>query len=283
MKMIKELEFISLVSDTTFKYLYKNIKTREWIDNIIRKKFNLDLSNYELMDNESNTGNNVKDYRMDLKLKNEKETVIIEINNDYYEFLQSKNYQYLFREAGSMYDVGEDYSDKKTKLILFNNFKNKKSPEMKIGDFIFEDPINHITIDDIESYEIYLPNFKKVCYDSDEVDVSLSLFSATSFDEMRKLTKNPKDIEIIEELERLAMDEEFKIHYDQEAVRRKTENSIRKESYEKGLECGLEQGKEKKQIEIAQSMLKDGVSIESISKYTGLSIEELNKLNKENE
>lgn len=278
--MIKEeLEFISLVSDTTFKYLYKNIKTRKWIDNIIRKKFNLDLDNYELIDNESNTGNYVKDYRMDLKLKNNKETIIMEMNNDYYEFLQSKNYQYLFREAGSMYDVGEDYSDKKTKLILFNNFKNKKSPEMKIGNFIFEDPINHITIDDIESYEIYLPNFKKVCYDSDEVDVSLSLFFATSFDEMRKLTKNPKDIEIIEELERLAMDEEFKIHYDQEAVRRKTENSIRKESYEKGLEQGEEKGKEKKQTEIVRNLLKLGtISIEDISKATGLTIEEIKRL-----
>jgi len=32
---------------------------------------------------------------------------------------------------------------------------------------------------------------------------------------MRELTNNPKDIRIIEELERLAMDEEFKLHYKQ--------------------------------------------------------------------
>ena len=53
--MTTELEFILLVSDTTFKYLYKNIKTRKWIDDIIRKKFSLDLSNYELVDSECNT------------------------------------------------------------------------------------------------------------------------------------------------------------------------------------------------------------------------------------
>lgn len=276
--MTTELEFILLVSDTTFKYLYKNIKTRKWIDDIIRKKFNLDLSNYELADSESNTGNSVKDYRMDIKLRNGKETIIIEMNNDYYEFLQAKNYQYLFREAGSMYDVGEDYGDKKTRLILFNNFKNKKSPEIKTGNFIFEDPLNHITIDDIESYEIYLPNFKKICYDSDEVDVSLSLFSATSFDEMRELTQNPKDIEVIKELERLAMDEEFKIHYDQEAVRKKTENSIRKESYEKGLVQGIEQGIEQKNMEIVKNMLKKNIDIKTISECTGLPVEDINNL-----
>ena len=280
--MTTELEFILLVSDTTFKYLYKNIKTRKWIDDIIRKKFSLDLSNYELVDSESNTGNSVKDYRMDIKLRNGKETIIIEMNNDYYEFLQAKNYQYLFREAGSMYDVGEDYGDKKTRLILFNNFKNKKSPEIKTGNFIFEDPLNHITIDDIESYEIYLPNFKKICYDSDEVDVSLSLFSATSFDEMRELTQNPKDIEVIKELERLAMDEEFKIHYDQEAVRKKTENSIRKESYEKGLvqgiEQGIEKGMEQKNVEIVKNMLRKNIDIKTISECTGLPVEDINNL-----
>ncbi len=276
--MTTGLEFILLVSDTTFKYLYKNIKTRKWIDDIIRKKFNLNLSNYELVDSESNTGNSVKDYRMDIKLRNGKETIIIEMNNDYYEFLQAKNYQYLFREAGSMYDVGEDYGDKKTRLILFNNFKNKKSPEIKTGNFIFEDPLNHITIDDIESYEIYLPNFKKICYDSDEVDVSLSLFSATSFDEMRELTQNPKDIEVIKELERLAMDEEFKIHYDQEAVRKKTENSIRKESYEKGLVQGIEQGIEQKNMEIVKNMLKKNIDIKTISECTGLPVEDINNL-----
>lgn len=230
------------------------------------------------MDSESNTGNSVKDYRMDIKLRNGKETIIIEMNNDYYEFLQAKNYQYLFREAGSMYDVSEDYGDKKIRLILFNNFKNKKSPEIKTGSFIFEDPLNHITIDDIESYEIYLPNFKKICYDSDEVDVSLSLFSATSFDEMRELTQNPKDIEVIKELERLAMDEEFKIHYDQEAVRKKTENSIRKESYEKGLVQGIEQGIEQKNMGIVKNMLKKNIDIKTISECTGLPVEDINNL-----
>ena len=132
------------------------------------------------------------------------------------------------------------------------------------------------------SYEIYLPNFKKICYDSDEVDVSLSLFSATSFDEMRELTQNPKDMEVIKELERLAMDEEFKIHYDQEAVRKKTENSIRKESYEKGLvqgiEQGIEKGMEQKNVEIVKNMLKKNIDIKTISECTGLPVEDINNL-----
>ena len=60
------------------------------------------------------------------------------------------------------------------------------------------DPNSKLVIEDIESFEIYLPNFKKICYDSNEVDVSLALFSANSYDEMRKLTANPKDFVVFD-------------------------------------------------------------------------------------
>ena len=265
--------FVSLLSDTTFKYLYKNIDTRSWLQTIIKEVFLLDITDYQLTDNESNTGNKVKDYRMDLKLVNGKNTIIIEMNKEYYEFIDSKNYQYLYREAGSLYDIGEDYHNRKTKLISFNNYRNKKIPSLKMGSYVFIDPKTKLRIEDIESYEIYLPNYKKVCYDSSELEVSLSLFSADSFDKMRKLTNNPRDIKIIEELERLAMDEEFKLHYNAEAVKRKTENSIKKESYRHGLEDGSKQEK----LEIAQAMLNERLDMQLISRTTGLSVEEIEK------
>ena len=274
--------FVSLLSDTTFKYLYKNIDTRSWLQTIIKEVFLLDITDYELTDNESNTGNKVKDYRMDLKLVNGKNTIIIEMNKEYYEFIDSKNYQYLYREAGSLYDTGEDYQDRKTKLISFNNYRNKKIPSLKMGSYVFIDPKTKLRIEDIESYEIYLPNYKKVCYDSSELEVSLSLFSADSFDKMRKLTNNPRDIKIIEELERLAMNEEFKLHYNAEAVKRKTENSIKKESYRHGLEDGIEEGSKKEKLEIATNLLKLGnISIDDISKTTGLTVEEIEKLSED--
>ena len=247
----KKANFISSLSDTTFKYLFKNDDTREWLVNIIKEAFFLDISNYYLVDNESNTGNKVKDYRYDLKLSDGKNTIIIEMNQEYYKFLESKNYQYLYREAGNMYDTGEKYGNKKTKLISFNNYRNKELPYLKLGNYVLEDPNTYLRIEDIESFHLYLPNYKKVYYDSSELEVSLSLFSATSFEKMRELTNNQKDIKIIEELEKLAMDEEFKLHYNAEAVRRKIENSVKIESFQNGLEEGSKQEK----LEIAKNLL----------------------------
>ena len=272
------LKFISLCSDTTFKYLYKNEKTRKWFNYLIKEKFNLDLNDYILVDNELNTGNDIKDYRLDLKLEKGNNIVIIEMNQTYYNFLDNKNYQYLYRIAGSRYDRGEEYITKPTKLVLFNYFKNKKIPEMKLANYVLEEVETKLRINDIESYEIYLPNYKKVCYDSSEVDISLSLFSCDSYESMRGITNNPKDIEIIEELEKLAMNEKFIYEYDREAVQRKTENSIRSEGRLEGKEEGRREGKIESQIEIAKTMLADGLEIDSISKYTGLSKEKIEKL-----
>ena len=56
---------------------------------------NIDLIGWKLIDNEENTGSKVKDYRLDIKLEKGNEIVIIEMNKDYYEFLENKNYQYL--------------------------------------------------------------------------------------------------------------------------------------------------------------------------------------------
>lgn len=292
--MIKELEkenslqnsglrFISLCSDTAFKYLYKNEETRSWLNFIIKEKFNLDLTGFTLKDNELNTGNNIKDYRLDLVLEKDDSVIIIEMNQDYYDFLQVKNYGYLYRTAGIRFMSGEDYSSKRTKLILFNDFKNPKEPMNKTGNYMLMDPNSKLVIEDIESFEIYLPNFKKVCYDNDEVDVSLSLFSACSYDEMRELTSNPRDLNVIKELEKMAMEEAWVYAYDHEIVRKKTENSIRKESYEKGLEHGLEQGMEAgakdKQIEIAKLMLEKNIETNIISELTGLTVDEISELN----
>lgn len=63
--------FKGLCSDTTFKYLFKCDKTRKVLENILLKITNIDLSEYELMDNEINSGNQLKDFRLDIVLRKE--------------------------------------------------------------------------------------------------------------------------------------------------------------------------------------------------------------------
>ena len=100
------------------------------------------------------------------------------------------------------------------------------------------------------------------------------MFACTSFEEMKSKTNNPSDIRIIEELERLSMDNKFIFDYHCENDEKLTKLSIHDEGFNEGLQEGISQ----KTIEIAKNMLESNESIKTISKYTGLIQEEIEKL-----
>ena len=71
------------------------------------------------------------------------------------------------------------------------------------------------------------------------------------------------------------MDDYFRYMYNEKEVNERLMNSRYEEGLVHGFDQGKESGIEEKQIEIAKSMLKDNVENATISKYTGLTIEEI--------
>ena len=272
---MEENNFVSLVSDTTFKYLFKNNDTRAFLESIILSKTGVDLRNFNLTSEEDNTGNKVKDYRMDLVLNKDNEIVIIEMNSDYNKSQDIKNRQYLYRKAGRMFDKGNKYAeDINVKLIMFNNYYHKQDKNIKTVNYSLYDIRNKLKLNDIEIYEIYLPIYKKVCYDKcNLIDKRLWLFTCNSFKDMKQVT-DEISLRVIKELEVLSMNNEFRDEYDYENVQRKLMNSMKNEGYEEGVLAGSKD----KSIEIAKLMLKAGEPIDKIILYTKLSKDEIESL-----
>ena len=81
----------------------------------------------------------------------------------------------------------------------------------------------------------------------------------------------------MDELERLGLDDKFGLAYDNEMMQKKMINTARNWGYDDGKAEGLEEGKKT----VAKNLLNKGVSIDLVSESTGLSIEELEELNKE--
>ena len=86
----------------------------------------------------------------------------------------------------------------------------------------------------------------------------------------------------LDELERLAINDELGAVYDNEIMQKKMLNFAHddgvKEGRKEGIEEGISQGRKEEKISIAKNFLKDGLPIEMISKNTGLNIEELKNL-----
>lgn len=271
----KKLKFISLISDTTFKYLFKNPETKKWLTDIILNKCGIDLTDYIIYDNEDNTGSLVKDYKMDLVFNKDNDYVIIECNRFPSKFSNIKARQYLYRKASYGFDKGDNYlNHPKVKLIMFNNYQNDKIKNAKILNYTLNDKTYNLTLDDIEIFEIYLPNYHKMCYDNLEViDKRLWLFGIKNLNEAKSIIDTDNQI-IIKELERLAMNNKFIDEYDYENVQKKLLNSLKIEGYQDGVNDGSKKEKQ----EIAKKLLSKNFTIEEISDITELSISEIENL-----
>ena len=85
----------------------------------------------------------------------------------------------------------------------------------------------------------------------------------------------------MDELERLGLNDDFGVAYDNEMMQKKMINTARNWGYDDGKTEGLEEGAKTERIAIAKNLLKNGISIDLVSESTGLSVEELKELEKE--
>ena len=245
----EQKKFYSMISDSTIKYLFKDKETRKVLEDIIKSLTGIDLNGYKLVDNELNTGNMTKDYRLDLLFKKDNHLVSIEMNRTVEDYIINKNHRYLYRLAGNIYNEGEDYKDKRyVTQINFNNSKFPIEGSSGILTYEFMNDEYGIRLEGIMSKEIYLENFKGVCYNGINLkETYLSLFTAESYEEMRKIAGDNKEaLILVDEIERLNQDKYFGALYNVEEEQRKLENSARLTGYEEGKEegivLGLEQG-----------------------------------------
>ena len=282
----KEKRFISLLSDTTFKHFFKIEDYKEFFNTIIKPIINMDIKDFKLYDAELNSGNEKRDYRLDILLVSNLVDIVISIEMNQFpsEETKYKDRLYIYSLLAKSLNSGEDIKKKK---VIQINFNKEKHPYVSKGSFYLMDKVTNREIKDFEIYEVYLENYKGIRYNGDNKEEAyLSLFTATSYEELREIAGDDKEaLKIVDELERLGIDDKFGVVYDNEMMQKKMINTARNWGYDDGKEAGkaegLEEGAKAKEIEIAKNLLNMGISKENIIKATNLSEEEINNLLKE--
>ena len=278
----KEKKFISLLSDTTFKHLFKIEDYKEFFNTIIKSIIDMDIGNFKLYDTELNSGNKKHDYRLDLLLVSDKVDIVISIEMNQFpsEETKYKNRLYVYALLAKSLNSGEDI---KKKRVIQINFNNEKNPYVSKASYSVMDLNTHKEIKDFKIHEVYLDNYKGIRYNGDNKEEAyLSLFTATSYEELREISGDDKEaLKIVDELERLGLDDDFGVVYDNEAMQKRMINTARNWGYDDGKVDGKFEGKKEEKIAIAKNLLNMGISIDDIVKATGLSVEELEELEKE--
>ena len=103
---------------------------------------------------------------------------------------------------------------------------------------------------------------------------------AKSIEELEKEFKEDDNyMKAVNKIEELLMDPNFAGAYDVEERRAFDMEDMRLTGKDEGRAIGLIEGKKEKQLEIAKNLLKlNTISIDDISKATGLSVEEIKEL-----
>ena len=290
---IKKGQKISILSDTMLKAMFQNenrIKySAKFLSYFIDVEYENILNNICLAKNELDKNNeNDKGERCDYVALLSDTSLNIEVNNNSSLEVLERNMEYAHRLYSKKIRRGEE-NYQYTQVIQFNlnNFAFKGND--KIVDIYTVTNDDNIGLSNkLIFVQIYVPNLRKKWYTkgmkslSEEEKYILALVEM-DLDKLNDLGGENIMDEYVKEAEEVSFEGGVGEAYDKEwALRdqgyRDGLSQGKAEGREEGKAEGISEGKNERNIEIARNMLKDNISVESISKYTDLSINEINSL-----
>lgn len=221
---------------------------------------------------------------VDLLVDYNDEKIIIELNNNYVGNYM-KNLLYAFNVVSNHFNYGssnKDFYNKKVKVILVNlnwfkhiEMGHKVMPKEEI---IIPYPENIKKQDYlIKIININLDFYKKLCYNEiDKWDKLWKLLTFDNYDELSYFLGKEKLMQGYQEkLHKLSTDEEYKKMLFDERI---FENAEKTDYFNAGRTEGMEEGSNKKLLEMVTNMYNEGISLDTISKCANLTMEELQEI-----
>ena len=181
--------------------------------------------------------------------------------------------------------AGDDYNKlEKTIVILIADFNIKGLEEVEYHStwkIIETNSVKKLILTD--KFELDIIELSKIKGRENEKDQLLDwlifLENPESERVARKMEENENLKEAVEKLDRISEDEKMQriIELREKAIR--DEHAIYAKGVDDGIEKGITKGAKQEKLQIAENMLKEGTSIEFIEKVTGLTKEEIEKIN----
>ena len=218
--------------------------------------------------------------RLDIKAETNNNEIInieIQLKNEYN--MIKRSLYYLSKMYEEQLGEGEDYSKlNRTVCINILNFKYLKTEKFHTGYRLKELETNEELTDVIEMHFIEIPKLHEESDEKDMLSVWTEFLRDPESEKVRSLEMRIEEIrEAKDELIRLSNDDEQRELYEMRSKILKDKISALNEAERRGIEKGIEQ----RNIEIAKNLL-DVLDDETISLKTGLTIEKIQQLRKEN-
>ena len=300
---LKENELIPLTFDVMFTEIFNNPDNicilEEFISNYLEIPLKDVSGNLKILSRRLGKENRYDSRKeVDLLLKYQGKMINIEMSNNNSIGVINRNVVYLCKIHGRQLKKGDiDYSKIHDSIqIMFNNFESDNNLKTT---WYFRDEDGNILTSKLRIDIINLVKGKKLCYTgSEKVDYLINwckLLTSSQKNNIKNIScqimSNESTNILVNNMSILSEENEMVRLYTKLSRREMEYNTFIKEATEKGYNEGFENGFEvgfedgfedgiKHNIkETAKKMLEKNISKETISEVTGLSINEITKLN----
>ena len=259
------IKFYTAKYEVIFMYaVVKNQKIlKKLIEQVLNKKYNefIILNPNLIKDNIKNIGQ-----KLDLLIKADDEYINIELNSNYNKYIIERNLLYVFKLC---LDKSEKYKQTlKGNVIQINiNFGRKKYGIEDIGIFNFK--TNKKVTTKIEIKNLNVDFYLKKYYNNYKLTKEEEIYVMLGLEELGRRNEIVK--EFSKSVEEANKDELVVKWFGPEQEREMRENYIKSEAEEQGIKKGKKEGL----LQAAKNMLEANMSIETISKLTGLSVKKI--------
>ena len=283
---LKKGELIPLTFDIMFTEIFNNPDNicilEEFISNYLDIPLNLVIGNLEILSRRLSKEERYDSRKeVDLLLNYQGKKINIEMSNSASDGVINRNVVYLCKIHGRQLKTNDiNYSRiNDTIQIMFNNFDTDN--DLKTTWYLRDDAGNILT-SKLRIDIINLVKGKDLCYTgSEKVDYLINwckLLTTSNKDNVKNISyqimSHKSTNTLMSNMSMLSEENEMVRLYTKLSRREMEYNTLIVEATEKGLKEGIEQNN----LEVAKKMLKENIEVETISKITGLTKEEIAKL-----
>ena len=303
---LKEGEIIPLHYDKAFKIMYANQEHIEVLTMLLSKLLKVDYKRLEgnvTLLPLTETSKTITEKRCErdvlVSVKTDRDyNIILEVNvrKGFFQSVLERNLYYTYQTAGHILKESMDYTNLPyTILVNFNTFFVNKDKKEVIEDFRYRDKYGYVLTEKNINYNINIEECYKLWYNNnyqgkfEPYEEDLVLLSAAmmvdnseDFGKIIKMVRmKPEIMELMEGLIReMNHDEKLVTEYktwknEEERINASCIAEAHNVGVEEGLKQGIKQGIKQIQEEMVLNMFNNNLSLDLISKYANLSIDEV--------
>ena len=269
----KEKPFFTTSNDYLFKCIMEDKEIRRYV---LKVCFDKDIDIHKCSNVESVKENkNLKENIYDLKLENESDIYLIEMQNKNNGTIAERILYSISRELQLDLDRGDKYNKMRNiTLFLFQNNHEITEDIHKIAGIISQKILT-------DKFSLYIFDIPKELRSKNINERNLAkIFKVKEKSELNELKLNNKiEEKIIERIKKYNLNKESYEKMKESEEKMNLEGLLRYKGREEGIRIGEKRGERRgeirgannKTVELAKRMLKEGATTDFVSKVTGLS------------